>query len=404
MKEKWEQKIDQFIAEKRDEIVEQVSRLVRIESVSAEAKGIYPYGEECAKALDFCGNLAEKNGLFVENYDYYGIEIRPWERREKYEKRLLLAAHVDVVPASEGNIYPAFGGVVDKGYIIGRGVVDDKGPLLALLYALVFLREHEIVLPCDVRLFVGSHEETDMEDIKYYLEQVGQPDFGLAADDDFPITNGEKSVLKVRLKMTSESGEKEKEFLEKLIGDRDGVSFGLDICSKQYGNTVCRVKEEILEVQGNTEMVGKCVVADIRIPVCMALEDAKRKLINSLDEQTGKKVSVEIIKEDPGYYISDKEGIPKLLVELYNEISGTEDEAYAMEGCTYARHFRQGCGFGAGNPHESKPFPQGHGASHGPDEAHNIDVLMHAVKMDILGIMAIADYWKTEKETLLNNE
>lgn len=55
--------------------------------------------------------------------------------------------------------------------------------------------------------------------------------------------------------------------------------------------------------------------------------------------------------------------------------------------------FDNGCGFGGGNPHEVKPFPKGHGAAHGADEAHNIYVLFDAIKMLILGIKAIDDKW-----------
>ena len=40
-----------------------------------------------------------------------------------------------------------------------------------------------------------------------------------------------------------------------------------------------------------------------------------------------------------------------------------------------------------------KPFPKGHGAAHGADEAHNIYVLFDAIKMLILGIKAIDDKW-----------
>lgn len=396
MIKKWEQKIDEFVERRRDEIVEQVSSLVRIQSVAAEADGRYPYGAKCAQALDFCADIARENGLCVENYDYYGVEIRPWEEAEKNCKRLLLAAHADVVPASEGNIYPAFGGVVDKGYIIGRGVVDDKGPLVALLYALIFLREQKVRPACDVRLFVGSHEETDMEDLKYYLERAGQPDFGLAADDDFPITNGEKSLLKFQVKCASDHNDENRDFWEKLIHDKDGKVFGLDICSEQYGNTICKVTEEDRpgEASGG-ETIEKIAVVDIRLPICQDLGEAKEKIQKVAD---GEGILVEFIREDPGYYISAEEGIPKLLVDLYHEASGGRDTAYIMEGCTYARHFRQGCGFGAGNPHEEKPFPQGHGSAHGPDEAHNIDVLLQAVKLDILGVLAIADYWEGQTE------
>ncbi|MCI8639957.1 MAG: M20 family metallopeptidase [Coprococcus sp.] len=391
MNRKWEQEIEDFIEARRGEIVEQVSSLVKIQSVATEAVGGYPYGAACAQALDFCGDLARKNGLCVVNYDYYGLEIRPWEETKENGKRLLLAAHADVVPASEGNLYPAFGGVVDKGYIIGRGVVDDKGPLIALIYALIFLREQGIHPSCDVRLFVGSHEETDMEDLKYYLERAGQPAFGLAADDDFPVTNGEKSLLKFRVKSVSDYAGGSARFWEKLIQDTDGTLFGLDICSEQYGNTVCKATEEgSAEVPQNGEAKEKSAVVDIRLPLCQELGEAKERIRGELE---GQGISVEFIREEPGYYISAEDGIPKLLVDLYHEVNGGEDPAYIMEGCTYARHFCKGCGFGAGNPHERKPFPQGHGGAHGPDEAHNIEVLLQAVKLDIMGVLAIADYW-----------
>lgn len=374
----YEEKIERFILKYRDEIVENVCRFVQIPSVASEREGNYPYGRECAKALEFCARLAVEKGLLVENYDYYGMEIRPWE--VSGGKRLLLAAHADVVPESEGNLYPAFGGVVDKGYIIGRGVVDDKAPLIAFLYALIFLKEENIHPKCDVRLFAGSHEETDMEDIRYYLARAGQPDFGLAADDDFPITNGEKSVLKFRLSSENAC----KELWDRLERDKNGEDFGICPENGRYGNFICRMKREN----------EKSLTADMRLPVNLALEEVKQKIESFAKREH---LSVEFQKEDPGYYISENEEIPKLLIDLYNKVSGTEDKAYVMAGCTYARHFRRGCGFGAGNPREVKPFPKGHGGAHGADEAQNIEVLMHALKMDILAILAIDAYWNKIK-------
>ena len=46
-----------------------------------------------------------------------------------------------------------------------------------------------------------------------------------------------------------------------------------------------------------------------------------------------------------------------------------------------------------GKQNEKKPFPEGHGSAHGADEAQNIEVLMRAVKIYILAILAIDDYW-----------
>lgn len=382
-------RIDRFIERNQNEIVENICRLVRLPSVEEKSCGGFPYGAKCAQALDFCAHLAEEKGLVVDNYDYYGLEIRPWEQQSG--KRLLFAAHADVVPASEGNIYPPFDGVVDKGYIIGRGVVDDKAPLIALLYALAFLKEEGIVLKNDVRLFAGSHEETDMEDLKYYLQRAGQPDFGIASDDDFPITNGEKSVLQFRLQRpgeVAESGTTDAEevgMAEKVFKafekDWTGECFGLAVEDPVYGNSRCKITRE-------TEHSFFC---DLRLPVSVELKEAKLKI---REFARGNLLEAEFVKQDRGYYISEKEGIPKLLTELYKNETGSEDEPYIMAGCTYARHFQAGCGFGAGQQGEVKPFPEGHGSAHGPDEAQNIEVILRALKLDILAALAIDLYWQ----------
>ena len=106
--EKINRQIDTFIEKNQNEIIENVCRLVRIPSVEEKGCTTYPYGVKCAEALDFCAELAKEKGLIVDNYDYYGLEIRL--QKEQSGKRLLFAAHVDVVPASERKSLPTFSG------------------------------------------------------------------------------------------------------------------------------------------------------------------------------------------------------------------------------------------------------------------------------------------------------
>lgn len=378
----WEninRQIDNFIERNRKEIIENICRFVNIPSVAEEGCAEYPYGEKCAEALDFCAELAKEKGLIVDNYDYYGLEIRLQE--EQKGKRLLFAAHADVVPASEENLYPPFQGLVDKGYIIGRGVVDDKAPLIALLYALAFLKEEGLIPENDIRLFAGSHEETDMEDLKYYLQKAGQPDFGIAADDDFPITNGEKSVLKFQLR-GKEYIDSMKELLQ---NDSSGERFGLSVTDPVCGQSRCKVTEET-----DKKTNERFLCCDLRLPSSENLEEAKKKILDFAEERG---LEVTILKADQGYWISENEEIPSLLIKLYHELTTLEDRPYIMEGCTYARHFKKGCGFGAGQQGERKPFPEGHGSAHGPDEAQNIQVLLRALKLDILAALTIDELW-----------
>lgn len=281
------ERIDRYLELRRNEIVEKVCELVRIPSVAEEPQGEFPYGVQCAKALDFCSDLCVEKGLFVTAFDYHCLEAKISSRAQG--RRLVLAAHADVVPPSPGNLYPPYGGVVNKGYIIGRGVVDNKAPLIAALYALAFFCENNIPLNNDMRLVVGCCEEYGMGDLRHYLERAGQPDWGLAVDDDFPVCNGEGG--------------------------------------------------------------------------------------------------------EGGYLLPEDDKMVVLLTDLYNRVSGTDYRPYVMHAKTYARLFTHGCGFGAGTPNEVKPFPPGHGSAHGPDEAHSVQVLLHAVKMYILGILAVDEYW-----------
>ena len=75
---------------------------------------------------------------------------------------ILLAAHQDVVPAAaEGWLVPPFAGVVDADFIWGRGTLDDKGSLMAIMEAV----EHLIVWGFQpsrtVYLAFGHDEEND---------------------------------------------------------------------------------------------------------------------------------------------------------------------------------------------------------------------------------------------------
>lgn len=76
------------------------------------------------------------------------------------EKPLLLTAHYDVVAATQEDWeYPPFSGHDDGGRIWGRGTLDDKGSLIAILEAVNSLLDADFVPPYDVYLAFGFDEE-----------------------------------------------------------------------------------------------------------------------------------------------------------------------------------------------------------------------------------------------------
>ena len=430
----WELEIEEYLSQQKEDIIRRLCGLVQIPSVAVEDGSGYPYGRPCAQALDFCQALCREKGLFTTNYDYRCVEARLNEVQKG--RRLVLASHADVVPADAENLYPPFGGTIQDGYIVGRGAVDDKGPLIATLYALAFFKEKRIPLKNDVRLVFGSNEENGMDDMDYYLEKAGQPDWGLAVDDDFPVTNGEKGLIRFTLsgrihpavQSVHSEGERQRlihdrctvcrggdevteeridpsdnpvvrtverqgpllaeeaagEILLKLCGDTHAALLDLDRQDEASGRTLLRLYQ--LSTQGDRLVCS----FDLRLPVSFPVEEAL-PILRAAAGRLG--FPLEITKRSPGYYVPESDPMVSLLTNLYNSETGTNDKPYVMGACTYARAFRHGCGFGAGNPHEVKPFPAGHGAAHGPDEAHNIQVLLTAIKMYILGIRAIDAFW-----------
>ena len=73
---------------------------------------------------------------------------------------VLLTAHYDVVPAEDGGWpYPPFSGEIADGYVFGRGSLDDKGSLMAILEAVTALLQEGFVPRRDVYLAFGFDEE-----------------------------------------------------------------------------------------------------------------------------------------------------------------------------------------------------------------------------------------------------
>jgi carboxypeptidase PM20D1 len=90
-----------------------------------------------------------------------------WEGTEPARKPALLLAHIDVVPVEPGTEkkwnYPPFDGRIADGYIWGRGAVDDKGSVLAVLAAVEALLRAGFQPRATVMLAFGHDEESGGE-------------------------------------------------------------------------------------------------------------------------------------------------------------------------------------------------------------------------------------------------
>ena len=202
------QEIRRFIERNREAIVRDISRLVAILSVEEAPAADAPYGKGPRAALEEALCIARELGL--ETGDCMGR--MGWAEVCGAQSDVLLSTitHVDVVPAGSGWDGDPFTLKEREGYLIGRGVIDDKGPTVLCLYALCFLKEQGLPLRYPVRALIGTSEETGMDDIGYYLSENPAPAFCFSPDAEFPLCNGEKGIFQGRFlarEDTADSGD-----------------------------------------------------------------------------------------------------------------------------------------------------------------------------------------------------
>lgn len=146
------QKIDAYIAENKEQLLQDIAALVAIDSVEGTPEEGAPFGAGPRAALDKTLELAAGMGFATRNCEnYIGYAELAGADPEKY---LATICHVDVVPVGNGWTADPFKMRIQDGWLLGRGVSDDKGPMIVTLYALKFLKEqgYQTALPRDIKL------------------------------------------------------------------------------------------------------------------------------------------------------------------------------------------------------------------------------------------------------------
>lgn len=197
MENKWNERIDQFIQAQRENILRDIGRLVAVPSVEGPAAPGAPFGPGPRAALDEALAIADELGLTPgEGEGHIGWADVPGAEKEKY---LATITHLDVVPEGNGWDADPFTLRVRDGWLLGRGVADDKGPSVLCLYALKFLKDEAGLLRYPVRALLGCNEETNMQDVAWYNAHEKPPVFCFTPDAEFPLCNGEKGQFEADL-------------------------------------------------------------------------------------------------------------------------------------------------------------------------------------------------------------
>ncbi len=188
----YKKEIEEYIESHKQEMIEDICTLCRINSEKMPYREGMPYGPGAFEALNEALDLAESYGFSITNYDNY---VGTADLNDK-EHQLDILAHLDVVPAGEGwKETEPFEPAVKGDKLFGRGTADDKGPAVAALYAMRAVKELNIPLEKNVRLILGTDEECGSSDIAHYYSIEKEAPMTFSPDGSFPVVNTEKGGL-----------------------------------------------------------------------------------------------------------------------------------------------------------------------------------------------------------------
>lgn len=146
---------DTYLEKNLDASIQELSRLVTQPSVGAQDWGL----KECAVLV---GRMLERRGFTIQILSTEGAPVVFAERKGRSDKTLLFYNHYDVQPPEPLELWdsPPFEPEQRDGKLYGRGVSDDKGHIVARLFALDALLEVEGELPCNIKFVIEGEEET----------------------------------------------------------------------------------------------------------------------------------------------------------------------------------------------------------------------------------------------------
>lgn len=171
-----------------DEIARDLQAMVGFQTVAVEGKESWEL-PEFVRQREWLARRAAALGLAWKDYDGRVEEIT----LPGPAPILALLTHGDV-QGVEGQRWssPPFEARQVGDRIVGRGTEDDKGPLVAALYAMAALADSGWQRSATVRLLVANAEESSWDEIPYYQARAPVPQTTIGLDAAYPVTHAQK--------------------------------------------------------------------------------------------------------------------------------------------------------------------------------------------------------------------
>lgn len=208
------------VAARKDDLLKDLFALLEINSERDDSLATEdaPVGPGPKAALLKMLEIGERDGFITKNVENIAGHIEFGEGAET----LGIFGHMDVVPAGSGWDSDPYKPEIRDNKIYARGTSDDKGPSVAAYYAMKIIKELGLPVSKKVRFVVGSDEESGWKDMDRYFAVEKAPDFGFSPDAEFPIINGEKGNVTVRVSAKGTNG-KELQLVNFASGLRENM-------------------------------------------------------------------------------------------------------------------------------------------------------------------------------------
>ncbi|PWM45937.1 MAG: hypothetical protein DBX47_03745 [Clostridiales bacterium] len=416
--------LDKIIDSNVSNMIKDLSRLIKIPSVSQTQSEGFIYGENVNKALDEAVKIAQELGFEARNLGRL-TEVS----FGKGDKKVYIACHMDVVPAGSGWTKDPFYLTEEDGKLFGRGVLDNKGSAIAVLYALKALKDAGYTPNVSLKLLLGGAEETGMDDLPWYMQEFGYPDCGLTPDSVFPIVNTEAGMFSAKMKFKKSNNilsfnggtvsnavpaHAEAKVIingeEKIFSEEgknahasvpwDGVNAIINLAKRLNAegvkdnliNILCEYFSDNYaeklglascgEILGHTTLNVGVIDSEkgyFTIDMRLACDNQREKVTNrfeSLASEYGLKLEVE--KAVDYTHVSPESIFMKELSSAFSEITGKKAEFLGSCGLTYAKALgKNGVAFGPVYNEEGCEC----GGLHGSDEFVTTEVLVNLQKI-----------------------
>lgn len=392
-----------------------LSEVMQIASVKGEPAPHAPYGKGPREVLAYVMEKSAAYGFQTTVIDD-AIGYAHWGPTDTDYIGVL--GHLDVVPAGSGWSYPPFALTEKDGNFYGRGILDNKGPIISCLFAMKLLKDlgHQPQLP--LRIIFGTDEESGMSDIPHYLAAEQPPRFGFTPDCKYPVVYGERGVVNVQLDFPLPA--QEQQLLAAFSGDqfRDHVPDHLSVTigsqsfealgkrspsnAPELGdNAITKLAQQAAPQLAATPSLqaalqwiaqsfhqqhygegvdlvledadsGKLILTPVVLQKSasgLALEVAFRYPVSVTEEQVLAGVqkalpegaSRTILRSIPGFCRSKDAPEIQTLSTIYHQVTGNDPTPVTTTGATYARKMPNILAFGPS-------FPGQKGIAHNQDE------------------------------------